>query len=79
MTAEEYTAGKTGIAPRPSNSCLGISCLEVMSSTPQDSITVVREALERRTERRTGTEPSDVVGPWQSVRRGSLARRFPLR
>lgn len=50
VTTEEYTAGKTGIAPRPSNSCLDIPSLDVVGFTPRDSAAVVREALERRTE-----------------------------
>ncbi len=48
VSTEEYTAGKTGIAPRPTNSCLDISTLEATGFTPRDSATVVREALERR-------------------------------
>lgn len=48
VSTEEYTAGKTGIAPRPSNSCLDISALEATGFTPRDSAAVVREALERR-------------------------------
>ena len=47
VSTEEYTAGKSGIATRPTNSCLDISTLEATGFTPQDSVAVVREALER--------------------------------
>lgn len=50
VSTEEYTAGKTGIAPRPTNSCLDISTLQATGFTPRDSAAVVREALGRRAE-----------------------------
>ena len=45
VSTAEYTAGKTGIAPRPVNSCLDISALEATGFTPGDSAAVVREVL----------------------------------
>lgn len=48
VSTEEYTAGKRGIAPRPSNSCMDLSTLEATGFTTRDSGAVVREALEGR-------------------------------
>lgn len=47
VSTEDYTAGKTGIAPRPVNSALDISRLEATGYIPKDSTAVIREALER--------------------------------
>lgn len=41
----EYTAGKVGIAPRPTNSCLDTTRLEATGFSPRDSRAVVRSVL----------------------------------
>ena len=41
----EYTAGKVGIAPRPTNSCLDTTSLEATGFSPRDSRAVVRSVL----------------------------------
>ena len=41
----EYTAGKAGIAPRPTNSCLDTTSLEATGFSPRDSRAVVRSVL----------------------------------
>lgn len=47
VSTEQYTRGKTGIAPRPGNSHLNIETLEATGFTPRDSRAVVREAVAR--------------------------------
>ena len=56
VSTDEYTAGRSGVAPRPVNSCLDLSGTRAEGFTARDSRTVVRDALSRleRTDDRVG-------------------------